>query len=209
MTKNKAPDMSGMAFGRWTVLSRAPSSKRGLAQWLCRCVCNKESIVRGSQLRDGSSLSCGCLAAERAMAANRTHGLYQSPTYSTWVNMLQRCTNPNNNNYRKYGARGITVCKRWLSFDNFLEDMGIRPTDKTLDRKNGLLGYSKSNCRWATVQEQNQNTRRNTLTKEMVVEIRKLYSEGTTRAKIAREYGVDYQAVDAAVSGRTWSNVPA
>ncbi len=83
-------------------------------------------------------------------------------TYDTWMNMRQRCNNPKNTNYYKYGARGITVCDRWMkSFVDFLADMGERPKDHTLDRIDNNLGYFPENCKWATVKEQSRNTRRN------------------------------------------------
>lgn len=84
-----------------------------------------------------------------------------SPTYKSWHSMLQRCNNPNYTQFKDYGGRGITVCARWHKFENFLEDMGVRPEGMTLDRKDGNLGYDVHNCRWATKKEQQSNTRRN------------------------------------------------
>lgn len=75
--------------------------------------------------------------------------------------MITRCTNERNPAYKNYGGRGITVCKRWLKFENFLADMGLRPRGLTLDRKDNDRGYCKSNCRWTTWSVQ-QNNRRNT-----------------------------------------------
>ena len=88
------------------------------------------------------------------------HGLTKTPTYYAWVSMLQRCTNPNHRAWPSYGGRGITVCKRWLnSFSKFLADMGEKPEGLTLERIKNGKGYSPSNCRWATVSEQNANKR--------------------------------------------------
>ena len=84
---------------------------------------------------------------------------FRSPTYRSWQSMKQRCFNKNNPAFSKYGGAGITVCSRWEnSFQNFVEDMGTRPSlDYSIDRINNNKGYSKRNCRWATRQEQQRN----------------------------------------------------
>ncbi|MGY3609908.1 MULTISPECIES: hypothetical protein [unclassified Bradyrhizobium] len=91
-------------------------------------------------------------------AHNRTHGMSKTPTYKTWLKMRERCCNPKAVQYKWYGAKGITVCDRWLnSFENFLADMGERPVGKTLDREDRSKGYEPGNCCWATHQEQTFN----------------------------------------------------
>lgn len=88
--------------------------------------------------------------------------LSHTKTYSSWENMLTRCNNPNNNRYQYYGNKGITVCERWLIFENFLTDMGERPEGTSLDRIDNNKGYYKENCRWATeiTQANNKSTNR-------------------------------------------------
>lgn len=85
----------------------------------------------------------------------------QSPEYMIWAAMRQRCVNPKSSGFEDYGQRGITVCERWKSFKNFLEDMGPRPDGMTLERKNNAKGYSPANCKWATRTENNKNKRTN------------------------------------------------
>ena len=92
------------------------------------------------------------------MAAPKTHGMTKTITYGSWTKMKSRCLNLNHVHYCNYGGSGITVCKRWLKFENFLKDMGPRPSlEYSLDRINNNKGYSKSNCRWATHKEQAHN----------------------------------------------------
>lgn len=88
----------------------------------------------------------------------QTHGMSGTPTHKSWTSMKSRCLNPNFPCYIDYGARGITVCEKWMSFENFLSDMGIRPDGTTLDRIDNKKGYSPDNCRWATKIEQQRNT---------------------------------------------------
>lgn len=90
----------------------------------------------------------------------KSHGMSDTPIYYVWKNMRRRCTVINHPAYKYYGARGITVCQRWLDFNNFYADMGDKPEGKSLDRIDNDREYSKSNCRWATPMEQSQNSRR-------------------------------------------------
>jgi hypothetical protein len=88
------------------------------------------------------------------------HGDHGSPTYVTWISMMNRCRAPDGtNHHRYYVQRGIKVCERWHFYENFLADMGERPVGKTLDRKDNDLGYEPGNCRWATPKEQAANRR--------------------------------------------------
>lgn len=163
----KAFDLTGEPFGRWKVLARAENSPQGQAQWLCRCECGNEKIVKSIILRRNLSRSCGCLKADVCRERVTTHGHSRpgqtTPTYHTWAGMVARCTNPKHQTYHLYGGAGVTVCERWLTFANFLEDMGEKPPGTSLDRIQGSRIYDKPFCRWATPKEQGRNKSNNRL----------------------------------------------
>lgn len=158
-------DLTGQRYGRLTVLARTADYRPGIAVWNCQCICGTVTKVRTGELKH--RVSCGCAntdAASREVRRVRatTHGRAKTRVWNTWVNMIQRCHNPNAGGFEKYGGRGITVCERWReSFEAFLADMGEMPTEKhTIDRIESRLNYTPDNCRWATMKEQ-QNNRTN------------------------------------------------
>lgn len=155
-----ADDLSGRRFGLLVVDERVGTTEDSKALWRCRCDCGGESVVRGCYLRSGHTKSCGCQKGRRnGEAAATTHGMSGTPTYGTWRKMIERCTNPNARQWEWYGGRGVTVCDRWRSFENFLADMGERPEGRTLDRVDVNGNYEPGNCRWATWPEQCANKR--------------------------------------------------
>lgn len=162
----QASNLAGQIFSRLTVLAQGPRYANGHARWFCLCACGKTTLVEAGNLRSGRQRSCGCLNDELRGKARTTHGhttnqFYnrQSPEYNTWQLMKSRCYYPKSNRYYRYGARGITVCRRWLdSFANFLADMGPKPSPRhSIDRINNDGNYEPTNCRWATTAEQRRN----------------------------------------------------
>lgn len=155
-------NLVGNKFSRLTVLSHA--GKKGREHcWLCQCECGKTKVIFGHNLKRGLTTSCGCRHKEIVTTSN---GETYSPEWAAWYHMIHRCTNKANKQFRHYGGRGISVCQRWLgSFENFLEDMGRRPSPlHTIDRYPDNNGnYEPGNCRWATMKEQGRNRRSNRL----------------------------------------------
>jgi hypothetical protein len=175
-------DLTGQRYGRLTVLNF------GSTRWRCLCDCGEVTYVVTSSLRRGMTKSCGCLLREYlAYGVNRIHGHTSrsktgkvSKTWTAWQNMIQRCTNLNYSRYDDWGGRGIKVCERWLEengFINFLADMGECPPGMSLERIENNKGYEPGNCKWATLKEQNNNTRRkrieNFTTAELEAELKR------------------------------------
>lgn len=155
--QRRTADLSGMKFGRFTVM-RFYGSKRRARTWLCVCICGKEKIVSTENLFSGNSASCGCARVKIKHGRSRTGDL----TYGSWCAMKNRCAGYLYSSLKRYTAQGVTCCKRWKSFASFLEDMGERPPKKfTLDRINPFGNYEPGNCRWADASTQRLNRRSN------------------------------------------------
>ena len=156
-------DMTGQRFGRLVVESFAYSRKRpsgNLAYyWNVQCDCGNTRQIQAIKLRHNQTKSCGCILKEQRHGHTGPDGKH-SLTYFSWMSMRQRCLYPKHVAFHNYGGRGITICKRWNDFKNFLTDMGERPCKElTLDRIDNNGNYEPSNCKWSTKSEQNENQR--------------------------------------------------
>lgn len=193
---HRLPDLAGQVFTHLTVLSKAGKDAGSNRLWLCRCSCGVEKVIRGFQLTNGTTKSCGCLQKKATIERNTTHGRSRDGVYEVWRSMWSRCTNPNHKAYASYKDR--TPPERWRSFENFIADMGERPSDAhTLERVDNNEPYGPANCVWATRVEQNNNTSRN-----RVVAYKGVSKNVTQWAK---ETGINYGTLTARLGRLGWA----
>lgn len=136
-------------------------------KWVCICECGNTCAINANKLLSGNNKSCGCLKRSVLGDSTRTHGTsnsrltgYVNRTYGIWQAMRGRCMNSNNSRWMSYGGRGIKICRRWDSYENFLIDMGEAPDNLTLERIDVDGDYEPNNCKWATWLEQARNKRK-------------------------------------------------
>lgn len=152
--KHKA-SFIGKRFGRLVVTSLAYI--KDASYWNCKCDCGNTCIVRRNGLTTGNTQSCGCLQKESVT----THGMKSNPLYPVWGDMIGRCENEKDKDYKHYGARGIKVCDRWHNINNFIADMGERPEGYEIERIDVEGDYCPENCVWLDHKGQMRNTTRN------------------------------------------------
>lgn len=172
-------DYTGQKFGKVTALRFVGYGKNFKQIWDVRCDCGIERRLYIDAVVRRRPRRCGC--------ARQMHGAAKTPTYGSWYHMLMRCENPNDPAYKDYGGRGIHVCPRWRTFQNFLADMGEKPAGLTIERIDNNRGYEPGNCIWASMAVQGKNRRDN------------LFIEGFGKRQIAsewsRELGIPHQTL--------------
>lgn len=154
-------DLAGKKFNRLT--AETPIRKNGKVYWICRCECGNTKEVSSGNLVTGAVMSCGCLQRERSAEHCRsmaTHKMFGTRLYRIWTCMNDRCYNPHHPHYGRYGGRGIKVCDEWKSdksrFFDWAKNNGYSDS-LSIDRINNDGNYEPSNCRWATMREQQLN----------------------------------------------------
>jgi len=207
--KKPKEDFTGRRFERLKVIRYIPSqeregygAKKDSRVWLCQCDCGNYIKLRTTQLKEGKAKSCGCYVKEllfEQTKKNTTHGKKNTRLYSIWHGIKGRCLNETDKDYRKYGGRGIKVCKEWIddfmNFYNWSMANGYRD-DLTIDRVDNDGNYEPDNCRWITNKEQSRNRRSNT--------IYTYKGEGKPLSELCEICGVDYQLIHHRLK-RGWS----
>lgn len=200
----KPLDLSGQKFGRLTPIEIVGTHSSRAKLWRCRCDCGGETTVEATKLRTGNTRSCGCLVTEHAIRVRPsavrhgdTQGGKMSAEWRAWRNMRSRCSRPSDVSYARYGGRGIRVCERWLTYENFLADVGRRPSPAhSLDRIDSDGHYEPGNVRWATDQQQAENRGQTTVVT--------IHGEAMSVSRAARTLGLSKGTVMARLS-RGWT----
>lgn len=183
-------EITGKRFGRLVAVEKTDLRVGTNVVWKCICDCGNFTNVPTSRLTTAATTSCGCYSKERSSLfltqLNTKHGMSRTAEYRVWVDMLQRCINPNNHSYPEYGGRGIDVYEPWISsFENFYSYIGQRPGDEyTLERIDNNSGYYPGNVRWATMIEQANNRRTNV--------VYSYNGETLTKSQLCRKYNINF-----------------
>ena len=162
----RALQIVGQEFGLLTAIEPAGRDANGRLLWSFSCKCGGQRFARASSVKSGLIRTCGCGRIanwSRLVREGKTHGLSKTRTYAIWCGIKERCGNPRKNAYKNYGGRGISVCERWRSFENFFADMGPCPKGLTLERIDNNGNYELKNCQWASRAVQARNNRRNVI----------------------------------------------
>lgn len=203
-------DYINKTYNRLTIISfeepRIYANKNGYFKkaTIVKCLCECGNIWKGllTSVINNKTKSCGCFSKEIACKNgknNTKHNLVKSSEYKTWRAIKARCLNPKNPAFHNYGGRGITICDRWLnSFENFLEDMGRKPSkNHSIDRINNNGNYELSNCKWSSKKEQSNNQRINKIV---------TYNEKTqTLRQWSEELKIDYNTLFSRINTSKWS----
>lgn len=162
---SKVLDITGQRFGRLEAVKMNRRDERTrIRYWLCKCDCGNFTEVNIAKLRNGHTKSCGCLMTDVNRNKIFIDGRSKTNLYQRWLYMKKRCYNKNNQDYKDYGGRGITICDEWLkdytSFKKWAYANGFKE-NLSIDRIDVNGNYEPSNCRWVDSDIQSKNKRNN------------------------------------------------
>lgn len=196
----------GDTINYWTLINKIIKNKA--VHYECACRCGIVKIIARNSLIRQASKSCGCFAIEK----KTKHGLSYSKNYKAWLAIKGRCYNKSYNEYKNYGARGITISSEWVNnpkaFCDYLDNtLGQRPNNHSLDRINNNGNYEPGNLRWADQKTQIRNSRTAKLTANEVIEIKQLLKNNVKITNLCKKYNVSHGAIYGIRNGSNWKDV--
>ena len=159
MSKSFRKDLTGMRFGRLTVLEFVPT-EGSYSYWLCKCDCGNTKTIESYNLRSGHTTSCGCFHRSMFLKSVQTHKSTKTRLYKIYIGMKTRCYNKNSKSFHRYGGRGIKICDEWLKNFSVFSDWSLAngySDDLSIDRIDTDGNYEPSNCRWVDTKTQSNN----------------------------------------------------
>jgi len=153
---SKACNLTGKSFGRLVALNKTDRRSGSHVVWLCRCICGNLTEVRSTDLKIGTTRSCGCLRVGRPITHGDTVNGKPTRLYRTWANMNERCYDQKNKRYKRYGGRGISVCTKWRDSYQDFKDWALSNDHRdhlSIDRIDNDGDYTPDNCQWITMSE--------------------------------------------------------
>lgn len=203
MTSGIFDDLSGMVFGKLSVIER-DTEKNGEVFWICKCSCGRTVSIRARSLKVGDNKTCGC------GKHSGKHGLEKHKLYNVWNAMVHRCCDKSTKSFFRYGGRGIFVCSEWLGsvseFITWAENNGWED-GMSIDRIDNDGPYSPWNCRFISPKDNSRLRPSNRLSHSLVKKIRLEHLNGASNAEIGRRYGIPRTTIAAAVNKITWSDI--
>lgn len=194
-------DRTGERVGRLTIVKIAGRDKHGNIVWECKCDCGNIKNIVGRHINTAHTISCGCYNKEHNLgkARNTKHNQSKTRLYKIWAHIRVRCNKDGKVRYKYYNERGIEVCAEWEKFEKFYEWAIENGYDDnlTIDRIDYNKGYSPDNCRWATIEQQNNNKRNNIV---YVID-----GERLTLKQISEKFNINYKKLFARVKYLGWS----
>lgn len=203
-------DLTNHVYGRLRVIRRVQSKTQTIF-WYCHCECGGETVVSGPNLRGMHTKSCGCLQSELVKSRKTTHGLRSHPLYRIWHGIIQRCTKPYTNNFSRYGAIGVTVCKEWYDFKTFFDwaiangwERGMQIDKDIIPKQIGIEPklYSPNMCSIVTAKENSRNTSATKLTQEQANYIRVSKEKASV---LIKKFGVSKTTIGNIRANRSWA----
>jgi|APGre2960657404_1045060.scaffolds.fasta_scaffold18917_2 hypothetical protein len=207
----KIKDLTGFQFNYYTVMSLDNDNIKRDIRWIVKCRCGTVKSIRGADLKNGHSKSCGCYKIEKVISDNTVHNLTHNPFYRSWHSVKQRCTNSKNKLWHRYGGRGIKLFDAWVddpkAFIEYVSNLdNARKDGMSIDRIDNDGNYEPGNIKWSNKQEQGRNTSFVKINMDVANCIRENKKDGMKIKNIAANHNISISIVKNVLYGNSWKN---